>query len=516
MSDETVQERTLEVHAQSEPEEQPSAQEGSLSEQPAQEELASAVVSSETTRAEEEEEATLQPPEPPASPAAETSDAEDIGTDYASSFRELRKGDIIEGVVMRIDREEVLVDVGAKSEGIIPLNELSRQSNVPPETVVSVGERIWVYVLEPENDFGNPILSKRRADLERTWVELQQALSTNTNVEGKVVAHVKGGLQVAVGQQALIGFVPASHVGLEGPRVNLERYVGKTIPLKVLEVDRSHKKIILSNRLAVEEERRRRLEEAKASIEPGQIRRGVVRRLTNYGAFVDLGGIDGLLHISEMSWGRLNHPKEVLREGQEIDVYIIKVDFEQERVSLSLRRTQPDPWEKVATLYREGDVLTGTVTRVIDSGAFVQLEEGIEGYLPNSEMLRDGSGRIMPPAVGEEVTVKLLRLRLDERKMTLSQRAAVPAEPVVVEEPPPPPPTEPASSKRKRSKKRGRRSDEDEDYGRYAGEPEEQPLNTLRDAFKAARRRARQEEIGEEEVLLDEELEDASSGEEEG
>ncbi|CEK16373.1 ribosomal protein S1 [Chthonomonas calidirosea] len=515
MSDETVQERTLEVHAQSESEEQPPTQEGSLSESSAQEALTSAVVSSETTRAEEGKETTSQPPEPPASPAAEVSSpTEDIGTDYASSFRELRKGDIIQGVVMRIDREEVLVDVGAKSEGIIPLNELSRQSHVPPETVVSVGERIWVYVLEPENDFGNPILSKRRADLERTWVELKQAQTTGTNIEGKVVAHVKGGLQVTVGLQGVVGFVPASHVGLEGPRVNLERYVGKTIPLKVLEVDRAHKKVILSNRLVVEEERRRRLEEAKASIQPGQIRRGVVRRLTNYGAFVDLGGIDGLLHISEMSWSRLNHPRDVLREGQEIDVFIIKVDFDQERVSLSLRRTQPDPWEKVATIYREGDVLTGTVTRVIDSGAFVQLEEGIEGYLPNSEMVRNSSGRITPPAVGEEITVKLLKLRLDERKMTLSQRAAVPVEPVI-EEPPPPPPAEPAAGKRKRSKKRGRRSEEDEDYGPYAGELEEQPLNTLRDAFKAARRRARKEESGEEEILLDEEIDDVSSEEEE-
>lgn len=498
MSDETVQERA-ELMTSGSSEKGVASGEASQEEKGGLEEEAAVVADSETPLGESVSPSESLPAEPPHASSSEEASFEeaDLGSEYASSFRRLRKGDLIEGVVVQVGREEVLVDVGAKSEGIIPLSELSRQANVPPESVVSVGERVWVCVLETENQGGNPILSKRRADLERAWMQLKQAKATNANVEGKVVARVKGGLQVEVGPVGLSGFVPASHVGIEGPRVNLDRYIGQTIPLKVLDVDRTHKRIVLSNRLAAEEERQKKLEEVRASLQPGQVRRGVVRRLTTYGAFVDLGGVDGLLHISEMSWSRLNDPKELLHEGQEIEVYIIKVDLEQERISLSLRRIQPDPWERVATLYREGDILTGTVTRVIDSGAFVQLEEGIEGYLPNSEMLRNKSGRTIPVSVGEEVTVKLLRLRLDERKMSLSQRAASPPEPVVVEQPLPPPSEENSGSKRKRSKKRGRRDEEDEEH--LVNETDDRPLYTMREAFKAARRRMREEELDVEE-----------------
>jgi ribosomal protein S1 len=221
------------------------------------------------------------------------------------------------------------------------------------------------------------------------------------------------------------GFVPASHVGNGSMKNNLERYVGQSIPLKVIEVDKERRKVVLSNKLAQEEERASKKQETVGSLQVGQTRRGVVRRLTNYGAFVDLGGIDGLLHISEMSWTRINHPQEVLREGQEIDVLILKMDLEAGRVSLGLRQILPDPWTGIEQRFHVGDVITGQVSRVVPFGIFVQVEGGIEGIIPNAELTaRKGGKTVIPPAQGEDVEVKIVDLRAEERKMTLSLRGA--------------------------------------------------------------------------------------------
>jgi predicted RNA-binding protein with RPS1 domain len=343
------------------------------------------------------------------------------GDDYSNTFTSLKEGDVVQGVVVHIDREGVLVDVGTKSEGIIRRHELSRDSSTPAEELVKVGERIDVYVMEAENQDGNLILSKKRADFEKAWERVQEAKEDNRTITAMVTDRVKGGLVVDLG---IRGFVPASHVGNGSMKNNLERYVGQSIPLKVIEVDKERRKVVLSNKLAQEEDRQSRKAETVSSLQVGQIRRGIVRRLTNYGAFIDLGGIDGLLHISEMSWTRINHPQEVLKEGQELDVVVLKMDLEAGRVSLGLRQILPDPWTGIDARYHPGDVITGSVTRVVPFGVFVQVEGGIEGIIPNAEMSGRKGGKAPALVQGSEVEVKVIDVRPDERKMTLSLRQA--------------------------------------------------------------------------------------------
>lgn len=439
------------------------------------------------------------------SPEAAGADQEqyDLGSQYDRSLRPLQEGDVITGTVMRVDREGVLVDVGAKSEGIIKPNELSRDAaaNVNPESIVKVGEQIRVYVLEPENQDGNPILSKKRADFEQAWERVQQSKESGETLSAMVTDRVKGGLVVDLG---IRGFVPASHVGSGSLKNNLDKYVGQAILLKVIEVDKERRKVVLSNKLAVAEEREQRSAQTKASLAPNQQRRGVVRRLTNYGAFVDLGGIDGLLHISEMSWTRINDPKEVLREGQEIDVLILKMDLENNRVSLGLRQILPDPWTEIASLYKEGDVITGTVTRIVPFGAFVQVAGGVEGIIPNSELPRRGGKGGSGVSPNEEVTIKVIGLRPVERKMTLSMRALAPVE--EQQGPVNEPAGAPAGGREGRRERRGARGDRDEtdDFARYAPGRQEEPRSTLADAFAAAKRkdRTRRERYQEEDVDL--------------
>jgi ribosomal protein S1 len=375
-----------------------------------------------TTSATGEPRAGTSPEEAVATLSEEESTAQTNAEQYERSFPTLTEGDVVQGVVVHIDREGVLVDVGTKSEGIIRPNELSRDANVPAESVVSVGETISVYVMEAENQDGNLILSKKRADFEKAWERVQEAKDQNKTLTAMVTDRVKGGLVVDLG---IRGFVPASHVGNGSLKNNLDKYVGQSIPLKVIEVDKERRKVVLSNRLAIEEERHSKKAETVASLQVGQIRRGIVRRLTNYGAFIDLGGIDGLLHISEMSWTRINHPQEMLKEGQEIDVMVLKMDLEAGRVSLGLRQILPDPWAGIDQVYQVGDVIVGTVTRIVPFGVFVQVEGGIEGIIPNAELSgRKGGKSSTNLTPGTEVEAKIIDLRPDERKMTLSIRQA--------------------------------------------------------------------------------------------
>lgn len=462
-------------------------------------------------------------------PAASEEDEERYSMAAFGQLQQLQRDTVVEGTVMRVDREGVLVDVGAKSEGIIRLNELSREAgpNVNPESIVQVGDKIRVYVLEPENQEGIPVLSKKRADFEQAWVKVQAAKESGETITAMVQERVKGGLVVDLG---IRGFVPASHVGNGSLKTNLDKYVGQSIPLKVIEVDKERRKVVLSNKLAVVEERESRSQETKMSLAPNQTRRGVVRRLTNYGAFIDLGGIDGLLHISEMSWTRINDPKEVLKEGQELDVLILKMDLENNRVSLGLRQILPDPWEDIKKKYNENDTITGTVTRIVPFGAFVQVD-GVEGIIPTSEMPRARAGKGAPAInPGEEVLVKLINLRPDERKMTLSLRALQPPE----ERDAPREPREPAvtgttggggatsgGGNRERENKRGRndRNEEREDYSRFTGGGQDMRFNQLGEAFAAARRnerkKHRRDNVEEEEDFEDlEEIEDTEETEE--
>ena len=373
----------------------------------------------ESTTAEPEIEAEVSAePEAPVKPQAEE---KEIGSamDYSDTMRSLSRGDLVDGVVVHIDREGVMVDVGTKSEGIIPPGELSNQHVESPEEVVSVGETIHVYVMEPENEHGNLILSKKRADFGKAWERVEQAFQEGKTLMAMVTDRVKGGLQVDLG---IRGFVPGSHVGA-GNVKSLERYVGQSLPLKVIEVDRERRKVVLSHRLAMEEQRGKQRTETMASLAEGQIREGVVRRITDYGAFVDLGGIDGLLHISEMSWSRITHPSAVVKVGQRMNVMILRLDPKSERVSLGLRQILPDPWADIGDKYRVGDVVKGGVSRLVMSGAFVQLGEGIEAIIPNSELSHK---RVKRPedvvSVGDQVEAKVIDIRAEERRMTLSLR----------------------------------------------------------------------------------------------
>jgi len=341
--------------------------------------------------------------------------------DYEHTFRTLSEGDVVRGRVVHIDREGVLVDVGTKSEGLIPPNELSRESGVNPASIVRIGDQVDVYVMDIDDQEGNLILSKKRADFEKAWDRVIEAQGEGRTIHAMVTDRVKGGLVVDLG---IRGFVPASHVG-SGKVRNLEKYVGQSLPLKVIEVDRDRRKVVLSHRLATEEEREAQKAETLANLAEGQIRKGVVRRITDYGAFVDIGGVDGLLHISEMSWTRIKHPSDVLKVGDEIQVMVLKTNLEQGRISLGLRQILPDPWTQARDKYQPNDIIIGVVTRLVPFGAFVQLDGGIEGIIPNSEL---SSRRITKPEevvqVGDHVEVKILDIRPEERRMTLSLRQA--------------------------------------------------------------------------------------------
>lgn len=343
--------------------------------------------------------------------------------EFGDSFRAMTEGQVVRGTVVHIDRDGVLVDVGTKSEGIIPPGELTRESGKRPEQTVQVGEEIDVLVLNTDDDeAGQLILSKKRADFEKAWDRVIDAQRDGETLHAVVTERVKGGLVVDLG---IRGFVPASHVGTGKVR-NLEKYVGMELPLKVIEVDRDRRKVVLSHRLATEQERQAQRDETLATLAEGQVRQGVVRRITDYGAFVDIGGVDGLLHISEMSWTRIKHPNDVLKVGDEIQVMVLKTNLEQGRISLGLRQILPDPWTEAQERYHPGDLVSGQVTRLVPFGAFVQLEGGLEGIVPNNEL---SPRRVNKPEdvvqVGDSVQVKILEIRPEERRMTLSIRQAM-------------------------------------------------------------------------------------------
>lgn len=334
-------------------------------------------------------------------------------------FKKLVKGDRIEATVVQVENDRVFVDLGTKSEGVVPLSELSDESIESAHGQVKVGDRIQVIVLRPESGEGNAIVSKKRADFEETWDRIVATHQQGTLLTAPVVDRVKGGLVVDIGVR---GFVPGSHVG-NGKLRNLDRFVGQVLPLKILEIDRDRKKVVLSNRLAEEERREQVRQEIFTRVQPGDVLEGTVRRLTDYGAFVDLGGVDGLLHISEMSWMRINHPKEVLKEGQKIKVMVLRLDSANSKISLGLRQVLPDPWNLIRENYRVGQKIQCKIGRIVQSGAFVRLPEGAEAFLPVSEM---SNRRIAKPQdvinEGDEVEVTIIDLRPEERRMVLSLR----------------------------------------------------------------------------------------------
>jgi ribosomal protein S1 len=361
-------------------------------------------------------------PEVEQMPPLDQIDVPSGGGDMMDEGPALRSGTVVTGVVVKIDSDGVLVDIGAKSEGLIRPNELSREPNQHPSEVVKIDEKIVVVVLEEMKD-GTFLLSKKRADFEKAWDRVQAALKSGEVLNAKVIERVKGGLVVDLGVR---GFVPASHVG-NGKHKNLDKFMDVELPLKVLEVDRGARKVVVSHRLATEEEREAARVNLMTSLKEGDVKMGIVRRVTEYGAFVDLGGVDGLLHVSEMSWTRVKHPNDVVRTGQEVQVKILRIGSNEGRISLGMRQILPDPWDTVTEKFHIGDTVEGEITRPVPFGAFILLENGIEGIIPNSEL---SHRRILKSSdvveAGQVIQVKVIDIRPDERRMTLSLRALLP------------------------------------------------------------------------------------------
>lgn len=334
-----------------------------------------------------------------------------------SAFPELQERQIVRGTVVRVDSEGVLVDVGAKSEGLIPVREF-RPGESP--TDLRVGEQIDVYVMRVEQEEGNILLSKKRADVQRAWERLETALRDGQILHAMVVDRVKGGVVVDVG---LRGFVPGSHIDLtrvKGRR--FENLVGESVPLKVIEIDRERNRVILSHKQAVEEERARRREELFQTLREGDEVEGVVRRITDFGAFVDLGGVDALLPISEMAWTYIKHPSEVVRRGQTLRLRVIRVDPAAGKISLSLKQVLPDPWVDIRSRYREGDVVRGKVVRLAASGAFVRLKD-VDAFLPLSELAERRGQKVEELVqVGSTVEAVVTEIKPEDRRMVVSVR----------------------------------------------------------------------------------------------
>jgi 4-hydroxy-3-methylbut-2-enyl diphosphate reductase len=341
----------------------------------------------------------------------------DEKVDLSKAVPHLAERQIVKGTVVRVDTEGVLVDVGAKSEGLIPTKEMSKPGSADE---VSVGDRIDVMVLRTEGEEGNIILSKRRADVEMAWRRIQDAQHAGTVLHAMVVDKVKGGLVVDLG---LRGFVPGSHVDLtQAKGRRFEWFVGQSIPLKVLEVDRGKGRAVLSHKQAVEDVRKKSKVELLTTLQEGDIVEGTVKRLTDFGAFIDLGGADGLLPISEMSWTYIKHPSEVLRRNQHLKVQVLRVDQEAGRISLGLKQILDDPWQSVAERHRSGDMVRGKVVRTVASGAFVRLGE-LDAFLPISELAEKRVVKVEDVVKpGDTVDALVMEIRPEERRMTLSIR----------------------------------------------------------------------------------------------
>ncbi|MDK2901124.1 MAG: small subunit ribosomal protein ispH, lytB [Thermosediminibacterales bacterium] len=353
---------------------------------------------------------------------AVTGQNQDLKEKYEETFVTLKPGEIITGTVVQVNENEVMVNVGYKSDGIIPLHELSAESFASPEEIVKNGDKIDVYVLKIEDKEGNLILSKKRADIKKAWDEIENIYQNKDEIEAEVTEQVKGGLLANV--KGLRGFIPASHVALHYVP-DLGEYIGKKLKFKIIEVDKKKNRIILSHKIVMEEEQEKKRKETWESIEEGQIIKGKVQRLTDFGAFVDVGGVDGLIHISELSWGRVNHPSEVVKEGDEIEVKVLGVDRERGRISLGLKQILPDPWENIEEKYKIGTIITGKVVKLVNFGAFVEVEPGVEGLVHISQISRE---HIAKPedvlAVGQEIKAKILDITPEEHKMSLSIREA--------------------------------------------------------------------------------------------
>lgn len=368
---------------------------------------------------ESEEEAKHVEPKEAAPPEASPEETGSVTAGTAGPAEvALEPGARVTGTVVKVGDKDVLVDIGYKTEGVIPAAELSRRRVSRPQDVLKVGDVVEATVLRVDEE-GHPILSRRKIEEDKAWTRLEEAAAANLTIEAPVTAHVKGGLVADVGTR---GFIPASQVGLEFIQ-DLSPYVGKTLRVKVIEVDRGERRVILSEKKALEEERQEQRRRLLETVQEGEIRSGQVKRVADYGAFVDIGGVDGLLHVSEMSWKRVTDPREVVKEGDRIDVKVLKVDRERGRISLGLKQVQGDPWADVAQRFPVGTVVNGRVVSVADFGAFVELAEGVEGLVHVSQLSDKRVARAQDVVkVGDELRVKVLKVNPKERRISLSAR----------------------------------------------------------------------------------------------
>ncbi len=338
-----------------------------------------------------------------------------------ATIKYFNDGDIVEGTVVKVDRDEVLLDIGYKTEGVIPSRELSIKHDIDPSEVVSVGDQVEALVLQKEDKEGRLILSKKRAQYERAWGTIEKIKEEDGVVTGTVIEVVKGGLILDIG---LRGFLPASLVEMRRVR-DLLPYVGKEIEAKIIELDKNRNNVVLSRRAWLEQTQSEVRQNFLTQLQKGQIRNGVVSSIVNFGAFVDLGGVDGLVHVSELSWKHIDHPSEVVEVGQEVTVEVLDVDMDRERVSLSLKSTQEDPWQQFARIHQIGQVVPGKVTKLVPFGAFVRVEDGIEGLVHISEL---SERHVEIPEqvvqVNDSIMVKVIDIDLDRRRISLSLKQA--------------------------------------------------------------------------------------------
>lgn len=347
--------------------------------------------------------------------------AEDVLAAIDKTIKYFNDGDIVTGTVVRVDRDEVLLDIGYKTEGVILSRELSIKHDVSPEDIVAEGDEIEALVLQKEDKEGRLLLSKKRAQYERAWGDIQKVKEADGVVSGTVIEVVKGGLILDIG---LRGFLPASLVEMRRVR-DLQPYIGRQIDAKIIELDENRNNVVLSRRAWLEQTQAEVRSEFLNTLQKGQIRTGNVSSIVNFGAFVDLGGVDGLVHVSELSWKHIDHPSEVVEVGQEVTVEVLDVDMDRERVSLSLKATQEDPWQTFARTHAIGQVVPGNVTKLVPFGAFVRVEDGIEGLVHISELAqRHVEVPEQVAKVGEEIFVKVIDIDLERRRISLSLKQA--------------------------------------------------------------------------------------------
>lgn len=343
--------------------------------------------------------------------------------EYEGTFANIIEDTVIDGTVVKVSNNEVLVNVGYKSDGIIPLNELSNTPFEYPGEIVKVGDVIKVYVLKTEDKEGNLILSKKKADAINAWSNIEESFEKKYVVEGVVTEAVKGGLLANV--NGVIGFIPASHVDLRFVP-DLSVYVGKNLKLKIIEIDKNKNRVVLSRKLLLEEEREKLKEKTWATIEEGQIIKGKVKRLTDFGAFVDIGGVDGLIHVSDLAWQKVKHPSDIVKEEQDVEVKVLKIDRERGRISLGLKQVVPNPWDNIGEKYKVGSIIEGKVVNLVSFGAFVEIEPGVEGLVHISQISKE---HIPSPdavlKVGDSVNVKIMDINAKDKKISLSIKEAL-------------------------------------------------------------------------------------------